>query len=271
MQREESGSETDEDAKGIPMPEDIENEPPIPRRKPRHLNGEDRKGPHPLPPKPVIPSKDVYEAKPVLRDLHKEAARRFVPAVVAANLKKAKGEAGLLEPEELEALEKAGYRTAKKATEERDDAHIDDQSEELDKEMRLFEEEIGITQDAETLPEDTIEDARRVAAGAENEAVHSLMAGEAQGQPQNIAEQASKKMAAGLPGLVAYSDSEDDDEANDVQEEAQEAVDVAEQEAQFSMMADDDFDEFGNPITKETKVKQHLRKVEIEEVSDEDL
>jgi len=272
--REEEESETDEDAKGIPMPEDIENEPPIPRRKPKHPNGDERKGPHPLPPKPVIPSKDVYEAKPVLRDLHKEAARKFVPAVVAANLRKAKGEAGLLEPEELEALEKAGYRTAKKATE--DDGvektiSKDDPSAELDEEMRRFEEEIGITQDTETLREEVIEDAHHVTVEAENEAVHSLMANEAQVRPPNSTEQASKKMAPSLPGLVAYSDSEDDDEANDVREEAEKTVDTAEYDAQFNVMADDDFDEFGNPVTQAKKIEQRLRKVEIEEVSDEDL
>ncbi|EFX01885.1 tetracycline transporter [Grosmannia clavigera kw1407] len=54
--------------------------------------------------------KAVYEAKPVLRDLHKEAVTAFVPAVVQRKLDKIRGKGGtLLEPEEADRLEKEGY------------------------------------------------------------------------------------------------------------------------------------------------------------------
>jgi hypothetical protein len=49
-----------------------------------------------------------------LRDLKKEATR-FVPSAVAQKKKRVKGEGRLLEPEEIEKLEKAGYYAAGKA------------------------------------------------------------------------------------------------------------------------------------------------------------
>ncbi|CAD6444500.1 c1f7513f-ecb1-463c-82cd-cb85a6a3d596 [Sclerotinia trifoliorum] len=52
--------------------------------------------------------KTVYEAKPQIRDLRKEAVA-FVPAAVRAKMQKGKGEGGLMEPEEMERLEKEGY------------------------------------------------------------------------------------------------------------------------------------------------------------------
>ena len=55
-----------------------------------------------------VEAKTVYEAKPVVRDLRKEAVS-FVPAAVRANLDKGKGKGGLVEPEEADRLEKAGY------------------------------------------------------------------------------------------------------------------------------------------------------------------
>ncbi|KAH7336172.1 WW domain binding protein 11-domain-containing protein [Rhexocercosporidium sp. MPI-PUGE-AT-0058] len=64
----------------------------------------------------VEEAKTVYEAKPVVRDLRKEATT-FVPAAVRAKLDKAKGVGGLVEPEEADALERAGYM-GKKATSE---------------------------------------------------------------------------------------------------------------------------------------------------------
>jgi hypothetical protein len=56
----------------------------------------------------------VYSSEPQLRDLKKEAVR-FVPAAVAQKQKRVKGEGRLLEPEEIESLEKAGYYAAQKA------------------------------------------------------------------------------------------------------------------------------------------------------------
>jgi hypothetical protein len=121
------------------------------------------------------------------------------------------------------------------------------------------------------MEEEAMEDAQKAADEAEKEVVHSMMEDEA----KENAEKSSKppaKVAPSLPGLVDYSDSEDDeDEANDVEEEAEDAADAAEKEAEFSMMADEEFDEFGNPVSQATKVEQHFRRVEIEEVPDEDL
>ncbi|KAK0112927.1 hypothetical protein ONS95_014647 [Cadophora gregata] len=56
----------------------------------------------------VVEAKTTYEAKPVIRDLRKEATA-FVPAAVRAKLDKAKGVGVLVEPEEADALERAGY------------------------------------------------------------------------------------------------------------------------------------------------------------------
>lgn len=70
-----------------------------------------------LPPKPApvatTEPKVVYESKPVVRDLRKEAVSAFVPSVVQAKLSKGKGESGaLLEPEEADRLEQEGYLKA---------------------------------------------------------------------------------------------------------------------------------------------------------------
>ena len=60
------------------------------------------------PPKPAVEVKTVYESAPVLRDLRKEAVA-FVPTVVRQKIAKVKGQGGLVEPEEADKLEKAGY------------------------------------------------------------------------------------------------------------------------------------------------------------------
>ena len=57
---------------------------------------------------PPVEVKTVYEAAPQLRDLRKEAVA-FVPAVVRQKLDKVKGKGGLVEPEEADLLERAGY------------------------------------------------------------------------------------------------------------------------------------------------------------------
>ena len=56
-----------------------------------------------------VEAKTVYEAKPVIRDLRKEAVSAFVPTVVKMKLDKVKGQGGLMEPEEADRLEKEGY------------------------------------------------------------------------------------------------------------------------------------------------------------------
>jgi hypothetical protein len=104
---EDSGSETDPEVRSIPMPRDTP--PPIP--------GQPRKA-HALPTKPVpaAPAQTVYSSAPQLRDLKKEATR-FMPAAVAAQKARVKGQGRLLEPEEADRLEKAGYLAAQKAAE----------------------------------------------------------------------------------------------------------------------------------------------------------
>lgn len=128
-----SESDIPDDVKSIPMPRDTP--PPIPkevmdkwwakRRAKRDANanneplgrdrgiggsggGGDRETPESFPPKPAAETKTVYEAKPMVRDLRKEAVS-FVPAVVRMKLDKTQGVGGLMEPEEADKLEKEGY------------------------------------------------------------------------------------------------------------------------------------------------------------------
>ena len=148
----EQSSDTDEDVKEIPMPKDVENMPPIPRRnRPGRGAGpsSNASAPHPLPPRPsAAAAQTVYESAPMIRDLRKEAVSRFVPSAVQAKIKAVKGEGRLLEPEEAEKLEQEGYRDAEKATTEAlkeaqfrmmnvDGAKVD-----LDEEERRFEREL---------------------------------------------------------------------------------------------------------------------------------
>ncbi|EPS28466.1 hypothetical protein POX_f07549 [Penicillium oxalicum] len=139
------GSETDEDVRRIPMPRDTP--PPIPRefqrkRNPAHAEGStERRGPHALPAKPpVVEAKTVYEAKPEIRDLRKEAVSKFVPAAVRMKQDSIKGTGKLLEPEEMDKLEKAGYTAGpKESTSGGAAAAAEEQS--TAEELRLLEEE----------------------------------------------------------------------------------------------------------------------------------
>ena len=130
-----SSSESDvpDDVRRIPMPRDTP--PPIPkevldrwyakRRAARSANanleplgegrrrfgggedggGEEVKAAAAAP----VEAKTVYEAKPVVRDLRKEAVSAFVPTAVRMKIDKGKGKGGLLEPEEADRLEREGY------------------------------------------------------------------------------------------------------------------------------------------------------------------
>lgn len=60
-------------------------------------------------PEAPVEVRTVYEAAPVIRDLRKEAVSAFIPASVRVKLEKSKGKGGLVEPEEADALERAGY------------------------------------------------------------------------------------------------------------------------------------------------------------------
>ncbi|CAL5869021.1 uncharacterized protein PFLUO_LOCUS3249 [Penicillium psychrofluorescens] len=117
FQPESESSETDEEVRRIPMPRDTP--PPIPRS---HRQGRgrgadagaetetNRHGPHPLPSRPTaVEHKTVYEAKPEIRDLRQEATNRFVPAAVRRKQDSVRGTGKLLEPEEMDKLEMAGY------------------------------------------------------------------------------------------------------------------------------------------------------------------
>lgn len=103
-QDDDQDEQTDEDVRKIPMPRDTP--PPVPRRN----------QPHQLPNKPAaaaaaapVPAQTTYSSAPVLRNLAQES-KRFVPAAVAQNIARQKGQGGrLLEPEEADKLEKAGY------------------------------------------------------------------------------------------------------------------------------------------------------------------
>lgn len=119
--QEDSGEETDPEVRSIPMPRDTP--PPIPSQ-PRKV--------HALPakPAPAAPPKTEYSAAPVMRDLKKEAVR-FMPSAVAAQKARTKGQGRLLEPEEADRLEKAGYMAAQKAA----------QAEEKEERFRQLEQE----------------------------------------------------------------------------------------------------------------------------------
>ncbi len=111
-----SGGDTDPEVRSIPMPRDTP--PYVPRQTPRQSGADGPRQPHGLPAKPVFEApQTVYSSAPQLRDLKKEAVR-FMPAVVSQQRNRLKGQAGrLLEPEEVEKLEKSGYVAAPKTAE----------------------------------------------------------------------------------------------------------------------------------------------------------
>lgn len=116
-------SDVPDDVKRIPMPRDTP--PPIPkeildewyakrrakRNADRPQEAERRQAPE-KPAAPVVEPKTVYEAKPIVRDLRKEAVSAFMPAAVRTKIEKGKGQGGLLEPEEADQLEREGYLRA---------------------------------------------------------------------------------------------------------------------------------------------------------------
>ncbi len=118
-------SDTDESIRRIPMPRDTP--PPIHpqflrRNHAANANleplGEGRGGGEreinalPQKPEPLPSAQTVYEAKPAVRDLRKEAVKAFVPTVVQRKLDTKRGQGKLLEPEEMDRLEKQGYGRA---------------------------------------------------------------------------------------------------------------------------------------------------------------
>jgi WW domain binding protein 11 len=118
-QEQSSGSETDESVRRIPMPRDTP--PPIPQRRvhrpgtsanaePLAGNRGGERQPNETPPiHSLIEAKTTYESAPQIRDLQKEAIGRFVPNVVRKKQDAIKAPGILVEPEELDKLERQGY------------------------------------------------------------------------------------------------------------------------------------------------------------------
>ena len=180
--RGQDGEESDDDSttesvRGIPMPRDTP--PPIPPEylRPRDGNrgnpnleplGENaRRGPHESSAKPEVPqppTQTVYEAKPVVRDLRKEAVSAFVPDAVRQKLEAKRGKGRLLEPEELEKLEREGYgdtpasnaaaSTVIRAAPDVDGGLDTDAIDELEAEQRRFERDMRMVQMEEVEDED---------------------------------------------------------------------------------------------------------------------
>jgi hypothetical protein len=144
-----------DDVKSIPMPRDTP--PPIPKaildkwyQKRRERMGQNRDAggtnanTTPLgqndriaaaAPTPPVEAKTVYEAKPIIRDLRKEAVS-FVPAAVRAKLDKSKGIGGLVEPEEADRLEKEGYMNMRDDSEKSGNARREFDSQDTTKQPR---------------------------------------------------------------------------------------------------------------------------------------
>lgn len=126
-----SDEEVPDDVKSIPMPRDTP--PPIPKDVMDKWYAERRarrEAENPRPDAedkqkreaPVVEAKTVYEAKPVVRDLRKEAVSAFVPTAVKMKMNKGQGQGGLIEPEEADRLEQEGYlKTAGRSSAARPD------------------------------------------------------------------------------------------------------------------------------------------------------
>lgn len=147
-EEESSDSDVPDDVKSIPMPRDTP--PPIPKdildkwyqkrrermgrdreqgqgtnanmtplgqndRRAAHLEGLPDRPNSAGPQVPKVEAKTVYEAKPIVRDLRKEAVS-FVPAAVRVKMEKGKGAGGLVEPEEADRLEREGYMGIRRTT-----------------------------------------------------------------------------------------------------------------------------------------------------------
>lgn len=165
-------SDTEPEVRDIPMPRDTP--PPIPRQQQRErfadpqLGPDGQRVPHALPskPAPAKPAQTVYSSAPQIRDLKKEAIK-FMPSAVAAKRKQVRGQSGrLLEPEEIDRLEKSGYYAAQKATqaaeEEADRAQRqaevraegdlkNGEEDDMDEEVRRFEQELGSIYPSQTV------------------------------------------------------------------------------------------------------------------------
>lgn len=147
--RNENESETDEEVRRIPMPEDTP--PPIPREHRRYFShGQDNPGNVQQPAAPAMEAKTTYSAAPQIRDLKKEATSRFMPDVVRRKTNAVRGQGGLIEPEEMDRLEAQGYYGNRKPSEERQpSASVEDDAEarRLAEEEARFARELGMVDD----------------------------------------------------------------------------------------------------------------------------
>ncbi|RMD42520.1 hypothetical protein DV735_g2574, partial [Chaetothyriales sp. CBS 134920] len=142
-----SGSDTDESVRRIPMPEDTP--PPIQRRyynntHPDHENNNTRQpdAAH----RPQTQTKTTYSAAPQIRDLKKEAISKFVPAIVRKKLDAAnKGRVAsdvLLEPEEADRLEAQGYFGGSRKEKDNSNSDSNNNDNHNDVDVNVDEEEL---------------------------------------------------------------------------------------------------------------------------------
>lgn len=167
--RQSSGSDTDDSTKRIPMPEDTP--PPVPREhrryfKPQGQNQPDRQQQR----QPIAEVKATYSAAPQVRDLKKEAIKKFVPDVVRRKQQAAGGTVGrLMEPEEMDRLEAEGYVKTKQdrkggtapPTEHKEEKEADLEAKRLADEEELFRREMEM-EGVEADPEAKQDVSRRV-------------------------------------------------------------------------------------------------------------
>lgn len=153
--RDENESETDEDVRRIPMPEDTP--PPAPREHKRYFNqnqGKHADNAHSS--APAVEAKTTYSAAPQIRDLKKEATSKFVPDVVRRKHAAVSGQGGLLEPEELDRLEAQGYYGSRQPPEQErqasDSVGNDHEAKRLAEEEARFESELGMVDDNTEAP-----------------------------------------------------------------------------------------------------------------------
>lgn len=158
--RQASGSDTDDSVRRIPMPEDTP--PPIPREHRRYFNSNDKdsnrdESQH----MPKVESKSTYSAAPQIRDLKKEAVSKFVPNVVRQKQAAISGPGTLVEPEEMDRLEAAGYlrtnhdRSADEGSTADKDASIDDvEARRLREEEERFQRELAMEAPEQPEPEE---------------------------------------------------------------------------------------------------------------------
>lgn len=154
----ESSEETDDEVRRIPMPRDTP--PPIPPEYQRKTRGGDEsRGPHPLPPKPsAAESKTVYQSAPDIRNLRQEAVSKFLPAAVRAKQQSIKGQGKLLEPEEMDQLEKAGYTAGPSSKAEKGHDTGQSADDTAAEEQRLLEEERRFNRELKRAHVEDVED-----------------------------------------------------------------------------------------------------------------